>query len=194
MSIRLFSANTTAGTATSALWVSAALAATGMAYATEGVKQGAATSREVVSPTETSNSRARGGSPLLCVYTVGAPSPLSEAARLALGEDGVERMERFAKLRANWDAQGARTLNDDSVAAFSQFFRDTGLRPDGLAVFMSQQGNVTVNWLDHDALVELEFAPVGVRYYFERTGAEGIASGFAVAAFFEDKSKNAVAA
>ncbi len=194
MSRRLFSTSTTAGTTASALWMSAALAATGMAHATEGVTQGKATPREIVSPTETSSSRVKGGSPLLCGYTVGAPSPLSEAARLALGDDGVERLERFGKLRANWDGQGAQTLNDDSVAAFSQFFRDTGLRPFGLAVFMSRQGNVAVNWLDDDALVELEFAADGVRFYFERTGAEGVAGSYAVAAFFEEKSKSAVAA
>ncbi|MBK6865167.1 MAG: hypothetical protein IPG91_17455 [Ideonella sp.] len=165
-----------------------------MAYSTEEAMQRSATSRAVVSPTETSSSRVRGGSPLLCAYTVGAPSLLSEAARLAIGEDGVERLERFAKLRANWDGQGARTLNADSVVGFSQFFRDTGLRPDGLAVFMSQQGHVAVNWLDQDALVELEFATDGVRYYFERTGAGSVASSYTIAAFFEEESKSAVAA
>ena len=188
MSLRLFSTSTTAGTTASALWMSAALAATGMAHATEGVTQGKAAPREVVSPTETSSSWVKGGSPLLCEYTLGAPSPLSEAARLALGDEGVERLERFRKLRANWDGQGAHTLNADSAAAFSQFFRDTGLRPDGLAVFMSRHGNVAVNWLDDEALVELEFAAEGVRYYFERTGAEGIAGSYAVAAFFKEKS------
>jgi hypothetical protein len=194
MTLPLFTTSTTAGTTASALWMSAALAATGMAYATEAVTQRTARPREVVSPTETSSSRVKGGSPLLCGYTAGAPLPLSEAARLALGDDGVERLERFGRLRANWDGQGAHTLNGDSAAAFSQFFRDTGLRPDGLAVFMSRQGNVAVNWLDDDALVELEFAADGVRYYFERTGAEGVAGSYAVAAFVEEKSKSAVVA
>ena len=194
MSSRLFSTKTTAGTTASALWMSAALAATGMASAQEGGAQRIAAPKEVVSPTETSSSRVKGGSPLLCRYTVGAPSPLSEAARLALGDEGVDRLERFGQLRANWDGQGAHTLNDDSVAAFSQFFRDTGLRPDGLAVFMSRQGNVAVNWLDDDALVELEFASEGVHYFFERTGAEDVASAYAVAAFFKGESKSAIAA
>ena len=194
MSLRLFSTNTTAGTTASALWMSAALAATGMASAEERVTQRTAAPRQIVSPTETSGSRVKGGSPLLRGYTVGAPSPLSEAARLALGDDGVERLERFGRLQANWDGQGAHTLNADSVDALSQFFRDTGLRPDGLAVFMSRQGNVAVNWLDDDALVELEFADDGVHYFFEGTGAEDVASTYAVAAFFEKKSKSAVAA
>jgi hypothetical protein len=194
MSLRLFSTSTTAGTTASALWMSAALAATGMASASEEAMQTTGARREIVSPTETNSSRVKGGSPLLCGYTDGAPSPLSEAARLALGDDGVERLERFGQLRANWDGQGAHTLSDDSVAAFSQFFRDTGLRPDGLAVFMSRYGNVAVNWFDADALVELEFAADGVHYFFERTGTEGVASSYAAAAFFEEGSKSAVAA
>lgn len=194
MSLRLLSTNATAGTTASVLWMSAALAATGMVSAEEALTERTAAPREIVLPTVTSSSHLKSGSHLLCEYTVGAQLPLSEAARLALGIDGVGRLERFGQLRANWDGQGAHTLSGDSVAAFSQFFRDTGLRPDGLAVFMSRQGNVAVNWLDIDTLVELEFAADGVHYFFERTGAEDIASTYAVAAFFEEKSKSSVAA
>lgn len=117
-------------------------------------------------------------------YKLVGPLELSEAATRALGDDGVERLERFKKLRANWDLQGARPLDTDSLAAFSQFFRDTGLEPEGLAVFMSRDGNVMVNWVDEgDSVIELEFAANGVRFFVERTGAEGVASPQAVARF-----------
>lgn len=193
MSLHLFTISTTAGTTASALWISATLAATGMVAAEERLTERTAAHKEIVSPAATSGSRVKGASPLPSGYTVGAPSPLSKAAIAALGDDGIERLERFSRLRANWDGQGAHTLNDDSVAALSQFFRDAGLRPDAMAVFMSRQGNVAVNWLDDEALVELEFAADGVHYFFERTGAEDVASTYAVAAFFEKKSQSAAA-
>jgi len=40
----------------------------------------------------------------------------------------------------------------------------------------------------------LEFAADDVRYYFERTGAEGVADSYALAAFIEGMSKPTVAA
>ena len=108
-------------------------------------------------------------------------SSLSATARLALGEKGVKRLEQFVRLRINWDGQGSHTLSEASVTCFSQFLHDTNLRPDGMAVFMSTEGNVVINWLDDGALIELEFATEGVQYYFERTGEEGVASSHAVA-------------
>jgi hypothetical protein len=80
------------------------------------------------------------------------------------------------------------------MEAFSQFFRDTGLHPDGLAVFMSREGNVTVNWLDESGgLIELEFSDAGVHFFVEGSGEEGVATAYAVATFLTSKVLNVAA-
>jgi hypothetical protein len=121
-------------------------------------------------------------SPLPVSYAPAPTFELSEAAKLAIGAQGLQRLDRFRTLRANWDREGARPLNMSSVIAFSQFFRDSGLRPMGLAVFMTRDGNVAVNWVDEQDLVtELEFQPDGVHYFFELTGDEGVRSQYEMA-------------
>lgn len=128
-------------------------------------------------------------------YSRAAPYQLSDAAALALGAVGLERVERFRKLRANWDGEGARALKGNSVAALSQFFRDTGLHPDGLAVFMSRDGNVAVNWIDQSGgLIELEFGDAGgVHFFLEGEGEEGLAAAYDVAAFLQGKVQDIAA-
>lgn len=139
-------------------------------------------------------SRSEATSSLPHDYRLAAPFQLSEAAVRALGADGLERVERFRKLRANWDGEGARTLDVNSIAALSQFFRDTGLHPQGLAVFMSREGNVAVNWIDDsDGMIELEFADVGVHFFLEGAGEEGLATAYEVAAFLQGKVQDIAA-
>lgn len=99
---------------------------------------------------------------------------ISNAARAAVGTAGLTRLENFFRLQAGWDGRASKPIDLNSVAVFSSFFAETGLRPDQLGVFMSAQGNVVVNWPDQDGqLVELEFHSSGVDYFIERSGEEG---------------------
>lgn len=99
---------------------------------------------------------------------------ISDVARAAIGIGGLKRLERFFRLQAGWDGRASKPIDLNSVAVFSSFFAETGLRPDHLGVFMTAQGNVVVNWLDQDRqLVELEFRSSGVDYFIESSGEEG---------------------
>jgi hypothetical protein len=191
-SYRVLSTNTTAG-----LMCASALVAYGAiaeAYEAQVNPAALVAPVNVFEPAKTDGSRAEATSSLPFDYKVTQPFQLSEAAVRALGVDGVDRLERFRKLRANWDGEGARTLDGESMEAFSQFFRDTGLHPDGLAVFMSREGNVTVNWLDESGgLIELEFSDAGVHFFVEGSGEEGVATAYAVATFLTSKVLNVAA-
>ena len=99
---------------------------------------------------------------------------ISDAAKAAIGDAGLKRLENFFRLSAGWDGRASKPIDLNSVAVFSRFFSETGLRPDDLGIFMSAQGNVVVNWPDQDSrLVELEFLPSGIDYFIERSGEEG---------------------
>lgn len=112
-------------------------------------------------------------SPLQVSYQLEPPTRISSQAEDALGDDGMDRLERFRSLKENWDGKGARTLDKTSVRAFSEFFRDSGLRPDGLAVFMSPSGQLIVNLEDKsNNLVEMEFQQQRLLYFFEDSGEE----------------------
>lgn len=99
---------------------------------------------------------------------------ISNRAKSALGSTGVHRLQNFLRLQAGWDGQSSKPIDLRSVAAFSDFFAETGLQPDQLGVFMSAQGNVVVNWPDRDGqLVELEFQSSELEYFIERNEEEG---------------------
>ena len=191
-SYRVLSTSATAGL----VWVSAIVACGAVADAHDvQIKPSAAMAPvKVFDMTTTDGSRAEPTSSLPFDYKVTELLQLSDAAVRALGADGVERLERFRKFRANWDGEGARTLARDSVETFSQFFRDAGLRPNEMAVFMSREGNVMVNWIDDfGGLIELEFAGAGVSFFLGSWGEEGVATAFAVARLLKDKAQSLAA-
>lgn len=102
---------------------------------------------------------------------------ISNAAKSALGSAGIQRLENFLRLQAGWDGPASRPIDLNSVATFSDFFAETGLKPDQLGVFMSPQGHVVVNWPDDDGqLVELEFQSAKLEYFIEESGEEGSVS------------------
>ena len=99
---------------------------------------------------------------------------ITDAASAAVGTAGLKRLGNFFRLQAGWDGRASKPIDLNSVAVFSSFFAETGLRPDQLGVFMSAQGNVVVNWPDQAGqLIELEFHSSGVDYFIERSGEEG---------------------
>ena len=99
---------------------------------------------------------------------------ISDAAKAAIGAAGLKRLENFFRLQAGWDGKASKPIELNSIALFSSFFAETGLRPHQLGLFMSARGNVVVNWHDQDRhLVELEFHASGVDYFIESSGEEG---------------------
>jgi hypothetical protein len=113
-------------------------------------------------------------------YRVPIDQEFSNAARAAIGNAGVARVEKFRRLGDNWDGEGALAMNSRSLVVMSRFFRDSGLRPEGMATFMLRTGNLAVNWYA-DHLIELEFKGDGdIGYFFERDGSEGVADAASV--------------
>ena len=107
-------------------------------------------------------------------YRTQGDTTLSYAAQLALGHDGMLRLEKFRSLQFDWDRRGASSIEEASVRALSTFFRDSSLEPKRLGLFMAPSGHLIVNWEDADSnLVELEFLADRVLYFFEGTGEEG---------------------
>jgi len=99
---------------------------------------------------------------------------ISDAAKAAVGLAGLNRLQTFFQLQAGWDGPSSKPLDLSSIETFSDFFSRTRLRPEGLGVFMSAQGNLVVNWPDSDnKLIELEFHSTDIDYYVERSGEEG---------------------
>ncbi|MDP1691455.1 MAG: hypothetical protein Q8L49_05820 [Burkholderiaceae bacterium] len=193
-SYRVLSTSTTASFMVASAMAGTVAMATALKERDDSTTRAPAAPLNVFEPAGLAGSRIGDFAVLPVDYKLVSPFELSQAGTEALGDDGLERLERFKKLLANWDLQGARPLDTDSLAAFSQFFRDTGLKPDGLALFMSRNGNIVVNWVDgYDLVVELEFAADGLHYFVERTGAEGVASPQAVARFLSDLSQSLAA-
>ncbi|MGH8759862.1 MAG: hypothetical protein ACREVW_10175 [Burkholderiales bacterium] len=123
---------------------------------------------------QSEGSRGQLTSPLFGLYRTDGETVMSQEVQAALQEAGMLRLAKFRELQSNWDRRGARSLDEVSVQAMSEFFRDTGLKPTGLGVFMSPEGHLAVNWEDSDGnLVELEFLADRVLYFFEKSGEEG---------------------
>ena len=99
---------------------------------------------------------------------------ISNAAKEAIGNSGIARLESFFNLQTGWDGAESKAINLESVEMFSNFFDYTNFRHDELAVFMSAYGNVVINWPEHDnEIIELEFSPSGIDYFIERNEEEG---------------------
>jgi hypothetical protein len=110
----------------------------------------------------------------LATVTQSVQNLLGATAREALGKNGIERLEQFARLDAGWDTPTSKPLNIASVISCARFFEETGLCPVGLSVFMSSGGNVVINWLDNSGqLVELEFDSGHIHYFLESESDEG---------------------
>jgi hypothetical protein len=95
---------------------------------------------------------------------------LSGATKEALGIQGTQRLLSFAELGAGWDGGSGNLLQLSSLARMDEFFGSYDIRPAGLGVFMSQDGDLIVNWLDAQGfIVELEFSSSKVAAFFEAT-------------------------
>ena len=99
---------------------------------------------------------------------------LSKEARTAIGPSGVTRLHQFAVLKPGWDSGDGERLNPESVRSFSKFMAMTKICPAGTCIFMSHAGSVIINWHQPQGkLVELEFGPNELQYFFEQVGTEG---------------------
>jgi len=94
-----------------------------------------------------------------------------------VGAQGQSRIEIFRQMSAGWDNGRGQALNLESLRQANEYARGMGYRAD-VSVFMSEEGNIVLNWFDPPATaetagktVEIEFGQV-VSVYIERTGAE----------------------
>jgi hypothetical protein len=104
-----------------------------------------------------------------------AEACLLPAVRQLIGENGVERLKAFASLKPGWDKGKGSRLNPISLQLFNGFFGHGELKPAGVSVFFSSEGNLIGNWLDEDGQVtELEFSPQGILYFIESSAEESV--------------------
>lgn len=94
-----------------------------------------------------------------------------------VGSQGQSRIEIFRQMSAGWDSGSGEALNLESLRQANEYAKGMGYRAD-VSVFMSQEGNIVLNWNDPPSTpevagktVEIEFGQT-VSVYIERTGAE----------------------
>ncbi|MEJ5989091.1 hypothetical protein WG902_03760 [Ramlibacter sp. PS3R-8] len=95
-------------------------------------------------------------------------SALSNPAIVALGPHGLRRLQEFAALPPGWDGGASSPLNANSLAVFDQFMRSAHITPPDVAVFMSHEGALILNWPDAvGAISELQFNADGTINLFQ---------------------------
>ncbi|MNU19734.1 hypothetical protein D3C71_79670 [compost metagenome] len=94
-----------------------------------------------------------------------------------VGAQGQSRIEIFRQMSPGWDSGSGEALNLESLHQANEYAKGMGYRAD-VGVFMSQEGNLVLNWNDPPTTpevagktVEIEFGQVA-SVYIERTGAE----------------------
>lgn len=112
-------------------------------------------------------------SSLLGDYQSVEAKEVSEAAARALGNNGMQRLADFLTLESNWDSNRAEPLKLQSLNALSRFFADTQIAPEGLSVFLTPLGHLSVNWLNSDGhLAEIEFGSDEATVFLESPEVE----------------------
>jgi len=113
------------------------------------------------------------------------PELLAPQVKELIGKNGVSRIQSFAALKPGWDQGRGQRLSPDSLRHFNGFFGFGNLRPKGLSVFLSVDGNLIGNWLDDEGnVIELEFSGGEFSYFVEASGEESVAK-YSVAGDFK---------
>lgn len=98
---------------------------------------------------------------------------ICDAAAVAIGSRGVDRLLGFKSLAPGWDGEDSHALSLQSLQRFSEFFSASQLTSLGVAVFMSHAGNVVINWHDGKGrLIEIEFFPKKIEYFVESSALD----------------------
>lgn len=98
---------------------------------------------------------------------------VSRECEAALGENGLQRLRHFRLLPTGWDGRDAMPLDILSLRSLSSFFSASRISPDGLGLFLTPSGNLSVNWEDERGfLTEIEFAREGFILYLEAFDTE----------------------
>jgi hypothetical protein len=93
-----------------------------------------------------------------------------------LGQKGMERLYSFATdYQDGWGDGSGRALNADAYKALFVFMKNAPInissRP---SIFLTEEGGLEVAWDDAEGNdVRVEFTPIGVEYYFAKTGRQG---------------------
>lgn len=69
-----------------------------------------------------------------------------ETINAVYGVTRLRRMEDLIAVEEGWDTQGGKRLNPESLAMFMRFTERFGKVADDLAIFMTNEGNLEVNW------------------------------------------------
>ncbi|UST52980.1 hypothetical protein NF681_11555 [Comamonadaceae bacterium OTU4NAUVB1] len=94
---------------------------------------------------------------------------LLPSTKNALGASGLIRLEQFLALEAGWDSGYGEPLNIRSLEKLSFFLEESRIQPPRLGTFMSQDGNLIINWLDaNNKIIELEFSSNQVSIFKEK--------------------------
>lgn len=85
--------------------------------------------------------------------------------RTYLGNHNLYRLVRFDLYKAGWDGPGSMPKNRNSVPLMQRYFRKfypedfkaPEPNPSGLSIFMTHEGNISLNWVVNKKIVELTF-------------------------------------
>jgi len=90
-----------------------------------------------------------------------------------LGTRAAERLERFMSYAEGWDEGQGQPINLASLLAFERFLAIADLSGLSVALFMTVDGHVVINWLDSaDKLIEIEFQPDALTCFAEADDSE----------------------
>lgn len=96
---------------------------------------------------------------------------LADQTKTALLGNGLARLREFSQLPHGWDGGSGEPMKLASLGQLNNFFYSTGFLRQNLGLFMSQEGNLIINWLDDmEAVVEIEFLAEEASIFLERTG------------------------
>ena len=106
------------------------------------------------------------------VEPIDGPTPLMEAA---LGQNGIDRLNRFMELEDGWDSGRGRAFSKASLGVLDLFLHTCGTCIiAGPSIFLTANGNLQLEWDDREGnACEIEFFPDYLEYYFEGANEEG---------------------
>jgi hypothetical protein len=100
---------------------------------------------------------------------------LADNARLALGDNGIDRLREFERYEPGWDAGRGNPMSIMSLSSLEWFLNQLPeLANPEPSLFLARSGNLQLGFEDVNGhAVEIEFFPTKIEYYFENSDDEG---------------------
>ena len=111
-------------------------------------------------------------------YVTSEVKPIDEPTvvmKAVLGQNGIDRIDRFMEMEDGWDSGRGRAFSKASLGMLDTFLHacDGCPIPDA-SIFMTANGNLQLEWNDREGnACEIEFFPDRLEYYFEGADEEG---------------------